>query len=361
LKLQRGRPADVLRLALVGGALTWLPVALLSLLDLLTTGQRDNLLRDPAVDVRLLISLPLIVLAEYLHQRTTAECVDHLATEGVAGNDTGRFRQLADLMSRRRAAALPGLVLIALALGAGALLFFGRPGATGLFTASESAVWSWARAWYCLVALPIYLFMVLRLVWHWLLWCWFLGEVSRLSLQLMPTHPDRRGGVLMLSKPSVALAPFFAAASALAAARWIHELGAEAADPVMLPKRAAVLVALALFVSVVPLFLFSPHMARARDRFAREYGALAFDYTRSFHERWIRGRDASHELLGTSDVQSLADMGTSYGVIEEMRSIPIGVRRVLFIAAATLVPLVPVALYRIPFWELVQKVLKVVV
>ena len=67
---------------------------------------------------------------------------------------------------------------------------------------SEESTWERSEAgitlagwWYILVSLPILFFFLLRWLWIFLIWSWFLFRVSRLGLELTPTHPDRAGGL----------------------------------------------------------------------------------------------------------------------------------------------------------------------
>ena len=65
------------------------------------------------------------------------------------------------------------------------------------------------------------------------------------------------------------------------------------------------------------------------------------------------------ELLGTGDIQSLADLGNSYSVVREMRIVPFGTDDIVRLAAATAVPLLPLTLIIISFEELVTRLLKI--
>jgi hypothetical protein len=68
----------------------------------------------------------------------------------------------------------------------------------------------------------------------------------------------------------------------------------------------------------------------------------------------------SDELLGAADIQSLADLGNSYGLVRDMRSIPFGLEDITRLAAATAVPLLPLALTVLSPEELITRVIKVV-
>jgi len=61
-----------------------------------------------------------------------------------------------------------------------------------------------------------------------------------------------------------------------------------------------------------------------------QYGTLATAYTGSFHPKWILRDNPEHEpLLGTGDIQSLADLGNRYSFIEKMNVFPVRLRSIL--------------------------------
>jgi hypothetical protein len=65
-------------------------------------------------------------------------------------------------------------------------------------------------------------------------------------------------------------------------------------------------------------------------------------------------------LLGTGDIQSLADMGNSFAFIEGMRIAPISRKLALQIAGQAAIPLVPLILLGTPAPELIRAVTKMV-
>ena len=56
-------------------------------------------------------------------------------------------------------------------------------------------------------------------------------------------------------------------------------------------------------------------------------------------------KPADERLLGTVDIQSLADLGTSAGVIDEMKTVPFSVTDVAYLTAVTLAPILPLLLF----------------
>ena len=76
---------------------------------------------------------------------------------------------------------------------------------------------------------------------------------------------------------------------------------------------------------------------------------------REFDGKWLRG-GAQHDepLVGTADIQSLADLGNSYEAVRTMRLAPITRDAVLRLGAAALAPIVPLLLTMMPLEELVK-------
>jgi hypothetical protein len=125
--------------------------------------------------------------------------------------------------------------------------------------------------------------------------------------------------------------------------------------------QAGTFVVFFVFVIFGPLLMFSPQMARARRQGLAEYGLFAERYVADFREKWIRGgASPSDELLGTGDIQSLADLGNSYTVVQEMRMVPFGLKDVTRLALVTASPMVPLLLLVWSPEEVILRVMKVV-
>jgi hypothetical protein len=115
-----------------------------------------------------------------------------------------------------------------------------------------------------------------------------------------------------------------------------------------------------VLIVLAPLLVFSPQLGRVKRAASREYGALAQRYVREFDTKWIRGGAQTDEsLLGSGDIQSLADLGNRYEVIKEMRWIPFNFRTVLQLAVTTLVPVLPLTLTMIPLDTLLDRLLQI--
>jgi hypothetical protein len=212
-----------------------------------------------------------------------------------------RFEAARASALRLRNSVAPELLLIAFVYGIGVLIIWRQ------YLALDTATWyaaptaagsklTLAGIWYGYVSLPIFQFLLVRWYFRLLIWARFLWQVSRIELSLIPTHPDRVGGLEFLATSAGDCA----------------------------------------------------------------YGTLAERYVREFDGKWLRGRAPVDEpFVGSGDIQSLADLGNSYELVRAMRIVPITRDALILLAASTLVPIVPLILTMMPLEELLKKLLGV--
>jgi hypothetical protein len=215
--------------------------------------------------------------------------------------------------------------------------------------------------WLGLVSLPVFQFLLLRWYFRLFIWVRFLWQVSRLDLTLVPTHPDRSGGLGFLGLVGHAFAPLLLAQGTILAGTLANRIFYAGAKLPEFKVEMIGLVAVMLLAVLGPLLVFAPKLAAAKRAGLGEYGALAQRYVREFDRKWIRGgAPADEPLIGSADIQSLADLGNSFEVVKGMRLAPITVQNVLQLAAVTLVPVVPLTLTMISLEELLTQALRMV-
>jgi len=215
-----------------------------------------------------------------------------------------------------------------------------------------------AGRWYSHVSIPIFQFLFYR--WYLRLFVWFLfvWRVSRLDLRLTPTHPDRAGGIGFLASAPLAFALVILAqaivVSAVIAGRILFQGETLHANRYVIGG----FVVLQVLLVLGPLCVFTPMLLALKRLGRREYGALAARYTREFHEKWIEGAAPPDEpLVGSADIQSLADLANSYEVVRGIRAVPFGRDTIIQVAVPALIPFAPLALTVIPAEEILKKLL----
>ena len=215
-----------------------------------------------------------------------------------------------------------------------------------------------AGYWYTFVSLPIYQFFFLRWYFRLFIWFRFLWQVSRLDLHLIPTHPDRAGGLGYLGETPLMFTPILFAQSAVLSgiiAGRIFFAGQSLLDS---KWEILGLEAVLLLLLLTPLTVFTPHLLRVRREGLRHYGTLASRYVTEFDQKWIRGKRPEGEaLVGSADIQSLADLANSFEVVRGMRLFPSGKDTVILLVLAIALPILPLILTMIPLDELARKLL----
>jgi hypothetical protein len=110
-----------------------------------------------------------------------------------------------------------------------------------------------------------------------------------------------------------------------------------------------------LCLTLGPLLVFTLQLASAKRRGGLEYGTLAERYVRAFDTKWLRGGTTGDEpLIGSADIQSLADLSNSFDVVRSMRLMPVTRDGLVLLVATTLAPVVPLALTMMPLEDLLK-------
>jgi hypothetical protein len=348
--------------------LAWFPLLVLSILGGHAWGNAVAVpfFRDIEVHVRFLLTLPLLIVAEMVvHQRMRPVVRQFLERGLVAETSRARFDAAVASAQRLRNSIVAEVALIALVYVVGFVLwpYYGAlsvstwhavptPGGREFFAAG------W---WFACVSLPLFQFILFRWYFRILIWIRFLWQVRGCTLRLLPTHPDRVGGLGFLSGTVVAFAPLLAAHGALLAGAFAGRIFFAGKALPEFKGEIAIVLGFLLVLVLGPLLLFTPQLAQARRVGLREYGTLAVRYAREFDDKWLRGAAPPDEpLIGSADIQSLADLGNSYQLVREMRTVPFTKETVVQLAVITLVPLAPLLLTMIPLEELLQRLLQIV-
>jgi len=219
---------------------------------------------------------------------------------------------------------------------------------------------TWAGYWNALVSIPIFQFLVYRWLWRTYIWCKFLRRVSKLDLQLIPTHPDRAGGLGFLGEIHRLFGIFVFAFAATAAAVASREVLFDRVPIQTYKIPVAALIVIMLLLFLAPLFMFAPALVRTRRKALHEYSTLACMLGRLYDRKWVQATTpAAESILSTSDNASLATYSRDYELVDRMRVFPFDPRTAVGLALAGLVPMVPLLATVIPMQEIFKLVLKV--
>jgi hypothetical protein len=365
-----GDAADLVSRRVIALALiTWLPLLALSIAEGHAWGASVKVpfLFDVDVHARFLIALPLLIVAELVvHQRMRLVVGTFVKRSLLPDEARGKFDAAIAAAMRLRNSVLAEVLLIALVYGLGVLFIWRRHAAMDLPTWYGMTVIgklqpTLAGWWFGCVSLPLVQFILLRWYFRLLIWTRFLWQVSRIDLRLVAIHPDRAGGLGFLSTVTYAFAPLLAGQGVMLAgvmANKIFYAGAKLTD---FKLELLAMVIMMLFFVLAPLLVFTPRLARTKRMGLAEYGGLAQRYVREFDQKWLRGGAPPDEpLVGSADLQSLADLGNSFEIVKGMKPVPFGKDTLLQLAVISLAPVAPLVLTMIPLGELLDRFLNVV-
>jgi hypothetical protein len=356
------------RRALLSIMITWLPLLILSLLQGTAFGNSIAVpfLRDFSAYTRFLLAVPLLLLAENLLGPRIAETAEHFIDANVIlPDDYNRFDEAVahSLQRRDSVVAEIAIAIIAFAFSIGGFLLTAVHSSTWYAVRSSAgASLTWAGWWYIVVCLPVYHFLSIRWIWRLFLWFEFLAAINNLDLQLFPTHPDHAGGIGFVGSAQrffgILLFSFSCAVSGIIANQIIYnKMPIQSFGPAV-----AGYVVIMLGIVLMPLAIFTGRLLHTKRRGLLQYGAFATDYTGSFQHKWIDGKNSENEpLLGTGDIQSLADLGNSYNFAESMKALPIDPRTLIHLVVAGLLPMAPLLLTVMPLKEVISLLMKLLV
>ena len=309
-----------------------------------TNGVVVALLRDPVILSRFLFVVPLLALAELVVARSLGvQSRQFLASGVVPAGESDKFEAAkAEVLRLRESVVAEGVILVlavATSIIVRVVIRFGSEGSTWERTDAGITLAGW---WYILVSLPILFFFLLRWLWIFLLWSRFLFRVSRLGLELTPTHPDRAGGLGFLGWGLASFGLVLMAISAVLSGSLAYEIVHRGSSLNILKYHIMIFVVLAIVILHAPLIVFTGRLARCRFRGLLDFGSLIGDHDRAFDEKWLKAPGVNRSsLLGSPDVPSLAEIAMVYEHVERMQLLPWDKKALTVLVVAALIPMIP--------------------
>ena len=345
--------------------LLWAPPMVLAAIQggLAGAGREGQAIEDVGFQLRFLLVVPLLIIAEVIVHRRMRPIIEEFGKRRLVRPDqAARFAEANAEAARWRNAWLAEAALLAIVYAVGILFTLRRYVSLGAaaWYGSPTGGLSPAGYWLVFVSLPLLQFLLLRWYFRLAIWWIFLWRVSRLDLELYATHPDKAGGLGFLGDSLVAFVPIAVAHGALFAGALADRILIGHAKLTDFNVEIAAGAVVLLLVFVGPLMVFVPRLERVKRRDVREYGALGQDYVRGFSQKWMSGAAPDEALVGSGDIQSLADLGNCFSGAEQMRFAPIQPRALVVFVAAFLVPMLPLLLTIMSPAKLVSRLVGVV-
>jgi hypothetical protein len=358
LHLEPKNPRKLTRMALVVAAALWLTFTICAFVDHVLTGKIPLLYEDLSAHVRIVVSVPALLLAETMHKERSSYVMDRL-TDGVIADASqqGTVTRIVSTAERLRHSRTLEYACWALGFSFGFAMLRREFGVSdALRGLSEAAATGVAYVWYVLLVVPVYGFLFSRAVLRWAVWSWLLFRVSRIDLRLCPTHPDRAGGLGFLSEPVSAAAIVGFALSAGMVTRWRAAAQMASVSIRAFAPNFAVLLVAALVLSLGPLLSFSIPAFRARLQAEREHSRLVLRYVQQVHAAWFERQPQPESAIGVFDSSSMADIDSTYQNLLRMRVLPIDPKMLIAVTFGVGLPFAVAMAAEIPLSELLRAV-----
>ena len=349
-KIIRGDQRDSLRLIIFAIVIGWVPVLLLTLL--FRPEALASFLTNYRFISRILIAIPVLLWGQKLmEERFRTVTVQIGNSHLLADANLLRMDEFMSGLRRLRDSFLPEFIILLLVA---THTYFSLPilvdATPWLATATESGFHLTPAGWYtALISATIFQFLLGLSLWNWLLWTIFSFRLSRLPLNLVPSHPDQRGGLGFLGLTPVAFAPISFAATLVIGAEWRREILTHRAHLMDFKLPAIALVVVIAVIALLPLVFFVPRLTALRRIGVLEYSTLGQIQMTEFHEKWITHR-AGHESEVLTEIESgnVIDYSSTYDRIKQLVPIPVDVGTLIPLALSILVPALPVVLAEVP-------------
>ncbi len=331
-------------------AIGWVPLVLITLFfDPASIG---GLLTDYSINVRMLIAVPVLLLGQQIMEKGFRTTVGHvrdakllspsqlLEMDGIIGGLTKlRDSMIAELVV---AVAVYAEIVGRLSSHIPFALPWMLSGPAG------DLHLSFAGWYHALISQFILQFLLGISLWKWLLWVGFLFRLSRLRLQLVPTHPDQHGGLGFLAMSPKAIVPTLFVVAAAIGCTWRAQVIQLDYDLMSFKIMAIVLLLIAFIVAIGPLIFFVPRLAALRREGLLEYGTLGQEHSMEFQKKWIEGGAGDEPFLTAPEISTLTDFAASYEKLEKLQPFPADKGAFIQVAVAVAIPMLPVILAKLP-------------
>jgi hypothetical protein len=344
-------------LGLALGALLWTVLVALAFIG--GVSHRLFSLSVIGAHVRLLLVIPAFFVCEAVLDPRLTAFVGMIVRSGVVPGTAlpALETEIARTARRKDSWVAEGLCLLAAVVFSLLGPRLHMSGTTGEYDPSRSATGvTMAGLWYWIVCLTLFRFLMFRWLWRLGLWSYFLWRVAKLDLNLVPTHPDGAAGLGYLEVVHAQFTPLVLSLSAIQAASLAEGISAGTATFEAVYPALAIVLVLDAVLFLGPMLIFAPKLWACRVKGLTDYMEFAAHYVSAFDRKWLRTDAAAGEpLLGSPDVQSLADLSGAVSVVNTMRLAPVSLRLLGGLAFTAALPMLPLLLFKYPLAELAQK------
>jgi hypothetical protein len=354
----------IIRRAIFFTLLTWLPLIIWAEIDgrAMPSHINEPLLNHFGIHARFLIAIPLIIISEGMMHSVISKLIPYFHTSGLIRNDQQQdFKQAIKKTLSLRDSSIPWVIISAIVF----LSVFVQPP----YEQMHELIWAnlgtpkaftigFGGWWMIYVSRPIFLALVWISMWRLVLVFILFKRIAALDLEIVPTHPDRAGGLGFLEKIPSTFSLIVFSISFVMSSRLAHEVIYHGLQVQSLKLLSIVFLAIMGVLFLSPLLVFIPKLAAAKRKAKLDYGALIGKHGRLVHKRWIQDEPITDDaLLQAPEIGPVADTLSIYEAVTKMRMAPIGKTALISIILPAAIPLIGLFSIQIPIKDALLKIL----
>lgn len=344
-------------------AFAWVPLALLAAFDARNWDLQlgSSFYTDLGAYARFLLAIFVLIVTERITDRRLNRLLAGFEESGIVGLESRKdFLAMLETADARTSSGRAELVMLLAAFGLASVSMLHtlqiNPDTWLSAGVSTSGPLSLAGWWQLLISMPLFHFLMIRWFWRFGVWTALLKNIASLPLQLVPTHPDRSGGLGFLTLFPAMFVPLAFSLSAVVASQALQEILFDGATFEALRATAITWVFFVLVIFVGPLAVFSGPLIRLQERAILDYGELVARYNRDA-ERQLHSEDAERRVLDASTISGVADMAAGLDTIYSIKILPIQLWSIIPLALSAIVPMIAVAAVQVPLQSILAKII----
>ena len=361
---KKARPGRELKNTAIALALiTWLPLCLLALFygTLSDDNTTISFFEDFIVHVRFLLVIPFLILIEKTVDKTFVEYI--VNTDNIIPDAQQQdYNEMVNRLKKLTTSYLPEIIVL--------LTYYITIIINPTFLVLEDSMRNYLTysgtdtlniaGWYnFIICVPIYLLLMFRWLWRWIVWFYSVIKILRFNIYVDPLHADKMGGLSYLNLVPLTLSFILAAPSAMLSA----EIGIKIIyNNASFMSYSHLIIYYVLFSPIIlysPLLLFMLKLTNARREGILKFGSLIRKHNFEYVKKWLDPKSENKELiLGALDHSSLADINGSYAPIEDFKLLPIDFKMIVISFIMNAIPYIPLVFTYYSFTELFNMFMK---
>ena len=349
-------------------AVSWLPLLVISYFSgtMLSADSKIKIpfLCDYLANARLLIAFPVIFLSISIINSLVSKSFDQfVSAEIISKEDREKFKQISDTYFKLKDSKFSNIIILFLSYFW--IYFFWKDfeDISGLnswkFFGSGNEGIQHAGYWYYIVSIPVVQFFLFKMLWTFLLWSFSLFRIAKLNLNISSSSPDGAGGLAFLGYTQIFFGLLGFAQNVTFSAGIANKIVYNN-EPFKDFRINIILGIISVsLIYIAPLLFFTKHLLNAKLVTLFEYSKLGLNYASSFENKWIKKNlpDNSEPLLGTADIQSLADLNNSVKMVQDQLIFPLKISSFIVFFFVLIIPYLPLLLLRFTSEEILQGIL----